>query len=328
MRGLVTFSLLAAVAFAQAVVPADAPRLPNADAIRIREFYRLRTEIADRVWPNWASTPAPLLLITGETEFLTHYPEAPNDFKKIADDLYERPRRFSPNLMATFPAFGPTSVIVIGDPEHTEARTSTPWLMSLMHEHFHQLQDNQSGFFEALQNLGLAHGDETGMWMLNFPFPYEKPNLVRNFAQLRDLLLSALNEPDDTKFRALAQRYITERKKFFGQVSTDESKYMSFQLWREGIARYVQVKSAEATAHYQPTPEYAALNDYESFERHAAKARSDTLDEMEHADLASQKRLVFYPLGACEGFLLDRFNPKWKNEYFRKLFALDPYFEN
>jgi len=45
----------------------------------------------------------------------------------------------------------------------------------------------------------------------------------------------------------------------------------------EGIARYVQIKSAEAAEHYQPSPEYAALPDYLSFETYAREARSDTL---------------------------------------------------
>jgi len=40
-----------------------------------------------------------------------------------------------------------------------------------MHEHFHQLQNGQPRYFQAVQDLGLSHGDNTGMWMLNYPFP-------------------------------------------------------------------------------------------------------------------------------------------------------------
>src|SRR5947207_14486500 len=49
----------------------------------------------------------------------------------------------------------------------------------------------------------------------------------------------------------------------------------------EGIARYVQIKSAEAAEHYQPSPEYAALPDYLSFESYAREARSGTLSRLE-----------------------------------------------
>jgi hypothetical protein len=61
-----------------------------------------------------------------------------------------------------------------------------------MHEHFHQLQDSQPGLFQKIDELGLSHGDSSGMWMLNYPFPYEMPVVADNFAKLRDLLLTGL----------------------------------------------------------------------------------------------------------------------------------------
>ena len=324
MRNIPIFILLASASLAQIV----APQLPSRDATRIHEFYLLSPQVVGQVWTNWANTPAPLLLITDQTEFLTHYAHPPSDFEKLADDLYSRPRHFPTTLQATFPAFGPPSIIVIGEAEATEARSSTPWLFVLMHEHFHQLQDSQPGFFQAVMALGLAHGDETGMWMLNYPFPYEKPDLGQSFAQLRDLLMKTLKEQNEKEFQLLAQRYAGERNKFFAALSPDDRKYLNFQLWKEGIARYVEIKSAEAAAHYRPTQEFAALPDYESFESYAARARSDTLNELNQADLASWKRVIVYSFGACEGLLLDRLYPNWKQGYFHNLFTLDPYFEN
>jgi hypothetical protein len=322
MRSQVAVLLLAAVALAQSANP----QLPDNDAVRIHEFYRLSAQIGYRVWPSWDKTPAPLLLVTPSTEFLTHYPDPPSEFKKVADDVYARSRHFSTGLLATFPAFGPPSTIVIGEAENTDAKTSTPWLLTLMHEHFHQMQDGQPGFFDAVNGLGLAHGDKTGMWMLNYPFPYEKPELVNSFGQLRDLLLTSLNEQNHKSFHQLVRQYIAERHNFFAQLAPDDRKYLNFQLWREGIAQYVQIRAAEMAAAYEPTPEYGALADYESFETYAAKARTDTISELKRVDLAKWKRVAVYPFGACEGLLLDRLNPKWRDGYFQHLFTLDPYF--
>jgi hypothetical protein len=322
MRYLFLFLLASAAAWAQS----PTPQLPQKDAVRVGEFYRLSPLIAAKVWPGWERTPAPVLLITNETEFLFHYPDPPSDFKKVAADVFGRPRQFPANLLATFPAFGPLSVIVIGQAENTNAKTSTPWLITMMHEHFHQFQDDRPGVLEAAKDLGLAHGDTTGMWMLNYPFPYDKPELVRSFASLRDLLLAALSESNEEKFHSMVRQYAAEREKLFAQLAPDDRKYLSFQLWKEGIARYVQVKSAEAAADYKPTPEYAALADYESFESYAKRARSETLKELKEADLAKWKRVFVYSFGAGEGFLLDRLNPAWKDGYFQHLFTLDPYF--
>jgi Na+-transporting NADH:ubiquinone oxidoreductase subunit NqrC len=45
------------------------------------------------------------------------------------------------------------------------------------------------------------------------------------------------------------------------------------------------------------------------------------------ADLAKLKRITFYSFGATEGLLLDRLNPRWKSEYFQRMFSTDSYFE-
>ena len=94
-----------------ACAQARTPQIPADDAVRIREFYRLASQIQDQIWPNWSRVPAPILLVTPDKEFLTHDAEPSKDFEKVADDLYARPRQFSTRLLATFPAFGPPSVI-------------------------------------------------------------------------------------------------------------------------------------------------------------------------------------------------------------------------
>jgi hypothetical protein len=289
-------------------------QIPLTDAVRIREFYRLRLQFEDQIWVGWSQTPAPLLLVTEQGEFLTHHPLPPSDFRRISGDFYWRQRFFSTNLLATFPAFGPPSVIVIGEAESTSARTSTPWLITLMHEHFHQLQNAQPGYYQGVEELGLARGEKSGMWMLNFPFPYGEQSTVEAFDRLRDLLLIAVAESDLHNSRKLARQYVEARKQFFAQLPSDDHKYLDFQLWQEGIARYMQIKVAKLAGGFQPTREYAALPDYESFAHYAAHGRRDTLEELRRR--------------AAEGLLLDRLNPGWQRKYFKHPFSLDSSFEN
>jgi hypothetical protein len=298
-------------------------QLPADDAVRLREFYRLTQQVQDEIWPRWSQAPSPVLLVTADSEFLTHYSAPPKGFAKVEEDFYVRPRQFPSTFLATFPAFGPASVIVVGEPANTLSKTSTPWLFTLMHEHFHQLQDSQPDFYVAVNKLGLTRGDTTGMWMLNYPFPYEKPEVAKSFGDLRDLLLATVTESDPALFAKRAEQYIEARKKFFAQLSADDHKYFAFELWKEGIARYTEIRSAEAAAQYQPSTEYAALADYESFAHYAARARQDTLEELCKADLGQWKREVVYSFGAAEGLVLDRIKPGWKDEYFNRPFSLD-----
>ncbi len=321
---------LAILFWLAAVLLAQSPSLqiPSDDAVRLREFYRLAPEVEDAIWPHWSAVPAPLMLVTAEGEFLTHHPAPPNDFKRIGDGWYARPRQFPLDLQATFPAFGPPSVIVIGEPKNTDSKTSTPWIITLMHEHFHQLQNAQPGYYKGVEDLGLSHGDESGMWQLNYPFPYEKPEVTEDFKHLRDLLVTVVSEKEPKRFNELAKIYVQERKQFLTRLSPDDHKYFSFQLWQEGTARYTQIMAAEAAASHQSAPEYAALPDYEPFSAYAPRMRSDTLNELKQADLAKWKRVVFYSFGGAEGLVLDRINPKWKQEYFQNMFSTDSYFES
>ncbi len=321
MRSFLVVFLFSTTLFAQA------PKsLPADDAVRVAEFYRLSDQIQDKVWPGWSKTPAPLLLVTADTEYLTHFPTPPKDFAKVGDDVYARPRQFLTDLQATFPAFGFPPTIVIGEPKSTSSQTSTPWLIVVMHEHFHQLQWAQPDYLKAVNDLGLSKGDTTGMWMLNYPFPYEVPEIAQGFDYLRNSLLKALNEVDQQKFSQLSKQYLKDRKQFFAQLMPDDHKYFSFQLWQEGVARYIQVKSAEAAGDYQPSAAFAALPDYTPFSTYALTARSRTLDELKHIDMTQSKREVFYSFGAAEALLLDRINPTWKEEYFKHLLTTDPLF--
>ncbi|HSZ60709.1 MAG TPA: hypothetical protein VK828_02870 [Terriglobales bacterium] len=306
---------------------AAAQQLPHEDAVRIAEFYRLASQIQDQVWADWSKTPAPLLLVTDKAEFLFHDATPPKDFVKLGDGVYARPRQFDIHLLATFPAFGPPATIVIGQAQNTDAKTSTPWLITLMHEHFHQLQDGYPGYYDGIARLGLSGKDTTGMWMLNYPFPYERPEVVQAFTQLRDLLLNSLAQTDSEQFKKASAEYAVQRKKVFAQLSPNDHKYLSFQLWQEGIARYTQIKAAEAAGSYRSTAEYEGLPDYESFAAYAKRARAATLDELRQADIGKMKRSFVYPFGAAEGLLLDRLNPAWESAYFTKLFSTDALFE-
>ena len=301
-------------------------RVSRDDSVRVQEFYRLAAQIQDQIWPHWSQTPSPLLLVANDAEFLTHHPSVPSEFKPTNDGFSTRPRQFSTNLLATFPAFGPPSVIVIGEPANTSSKTSTPWLITVMHEHFHQLQESQPGYYEAVAKLDLSKGDNTGMWMLNYPFPYDKPEVVAAFNDLRDLLLRAVTEPDNKVFTSLAHDYVQKRKQFFASVSPNDAKYLEFQLWKEGIARYTQIKTAEAAENYHPTSDYQHLSDFTSFSDYASHVRNDTLDELKRADLREWKREVVYSFGAAEGLLLDRLHPNWKDEYFKHPLSMDSFF--
>ncbi|MGI9068593.1 MAG: hypothetical protein ACR2HX_19595 [Pyrinomonadaceae bacterium] len=319
--------------YAHSALAQDKPNVPEIDRIRLAEAFRLGESLGDRVWKDWNKAPFAVLLVTPEHEFLIRHPRPSKDFTLVGNDsllksdVYFRKRQFGINLLATFPAVGGVSTIVIGQAENTDKKTSTPWVVTVLHEHFHQLQDSQPNSYAETEALNLSRGDKTGMWMLNYPFPYDSPEVRQQFSALGRLLVAALQARKKTVFSTRLAAYLAARQQMQKMLSPDDYRYFSFQLWKEGLARYTEYRVARlAAAKYKPGKEFRALKDFTPFETVANHLMSATMKELSTLRLEDSKRIAFYPLGAGEGLLLDRVNSKWQSRYFVDKFYVEKYF--
>jgi hypothetical protein len=302
------------------------PKLQATDRVRLAEALRLSDELSARLWPGWEHTPLRLLLVTDSAEFLLGHPQGASDFTPqgvdpfLAREVWIRGRQFPPSLLATFP-FDGTPTIVVGTAERT-AKHSPGWVLTLLHEHFHQWQYTQPDYYAGLERLQLAHGDSTGQWMLNYPFPYGSPPVEQSTRELALSVLKALDADSAGKQRALKE-VVRVRNALQSRVSPEEYRYLEFQLWQEGVARFLEYASAiEAAKLPPPNPEFQRLRDYESYGTVAQRMRQDLHRELQQLDLARQGRVAFYPLGAGIALLLEETRPDWKTEYTRHPFAL------
>ena len=306
------------------------PALSEIDRTRLAEAFQLADQIGDHVWPGWSNTPFAVLLVTPDYEFLLRHPQPSDDFAKLQydtvlkSDVYYRKRTLPTTFLATFPAIrgSMTSTIVVGEAENTWVKTSTPWVITLLHEHFHQLQESQPNYYADVGALNLAHGDQTGMWMLNYAFPYDRKEVQEQFALMSKLLADTIKSPKAEKTRTVRE-YLDARKRFQSLISTDDYKYFAFQFWKEGIARYTEYRIASLAAEkYQPSKEFVALKDYRSFAAAAKMTYDGIFRQLLTQKLGESKREVVYSFGAAEGLLLDQINPRWRSRYFVEKFDL------
>lgn len=318
---------------AQSISVQQKPSVPDVDRIRIAEAFRIGQTLGNRVWKDWDKAPFAVLLVTPETEFLIRHPKPSKDFTSIGYDsllqsnVYFRKRTFSPNLLATFPAVGGVSTIVIGQAENTSKKTSTAWVVTMLHEHFHQLQNSQPNYYADVNALNLSGGDESGMWMLNYAFPYSTPEVDQQFNDLSRLLADALQTKPKKEFSAKVAAYLEARRKLEAMLKPADYRYYSFQVWQEGVARYVEYRVAELAARkYKPSKEFRALKDYKPFKEVADETMKNILKELTTLKLEDYRRVAFYPLGTGEALLLDRAVPEWKERYFTDKFYVDKYF--
>jgi hypothetical protein len=305
------------------------PDVSPTDRVRIREAYRLATQLGDRVWAGWHNAPFALLLVTPDYEFLVGHPNPSSDFTATSTDtllggpVLFRKRTFPVQLQATFPAVNGVNTIVIGPAELTADKNSTRWVLTVLHEHFHQFVYSRPGYYDAVSKLGLAHGDQSGMWMLNYPFPYDSSRTQEAFSAMTHALLDALAQTDQPALASKSAAFRRAMAAFRQSAPAEAAKYFDFQLWQEGVARYTEIALGELAAKaYTPSAEFSALPDFKSYANVAAEIRRGVLNDLGTMSLAKLKRVVVYSTGAADALLLDKVRPSWKSEFLLHRFRL------
>lgn len=319
--------------FAISLKPDTAPNLRHEDRIRIAEAYNIAELYGDKIWENYYAAPFALLLVYDENEFLIYHPSPSDDFKPLGFDsllnskVYYRKRIFSTGFLATFPAVNGLSTIVVGTPENTK-KSSIEWVITILHEHFHQYQNSQLDYYSSVNELDLSGGDETGMWMLNYPFPYEDEKINAVYDLCKKSLARIFRNKNETQFQDLYEIYKSRRTNLIESLSENDYKYFSFQIWQEGIARYTEIKLLRVLMedNYIFSKEVQKLNDYKSLEDHYDDYYTNALNLLNGLSLRDSERNCFYAFGAFERLLLDKVNPEWKKIYFDKKFFIEKYY--
>ena len=301
--------------------------MPRRDRVRLAEAMRLADEVRDDLWPGWERTTLRVLLVTDSTEFLFGHSQPSADFTRqgydtlLKQEVWTRPRQFLPTLLATFPAVSGIPTIVIGSAEGT-GKSSAAWVLTLLHEHFHQWQYSHPGYYAGVARLDLARGDTTGQWMLDYAFPYDSAPIQQVLRRLATALAQALDAPQSAKVKALIA-VVDARDTLRSRLSPGDYRYFEFQLWQEGVARFIEYAAARAGAESgPPTAAFRSLSDFEPYSAAAETARRSLRRELEQLALSRQRRVAFYPLGAAMALLLEETRSDWKRVYADRPFAL------
>jgi hypothetical protein len=308
--------VLALLAFWSAAPAAPPPAALGPELAAIRAAAR---DQGDPIWPGFGDAPFDLLLLEPGGETLLCRPAPPPGFSDAGVDAatgcprFIRPRGTMPaNWLAAMPLFGPPSTIVMGTSASTGLARSR-WRSTVIHEHVHQWQAALPAHYARVAALDLAGGDETGMWMLNFAFPYAEAGAVAAHAAASRALAAALAARGTPAFRARLADYLTLRRAFAAAAGARNWRYFEFQLWQEGVARWTEI----AISRRWPDPAMRAEAD--AYEREIFAA-------LGAPDLAGQQRVAVYPMGAGEAMLLEACGPRWRVLYPAAL-SLGPLFE-
>lgn len=303
------------------------------DKIRIKEAVNIFNQFGNEIWKNRGDSASfAILLVTNENEYLMYHSNPSEDFRNIGYDsivecdVYARPRQFNKNFLATFPAINGIPTIIVGLPENTN-RSSIDWIITILHEHFHQLQMSQQDYYSSIDSLDLSGGDNSGMWMLNYKFPYSMEKISDQYKILTQTAKQTFLSINESSFESNLKSYLKERAKFKSMLSKKDYDYFSFQIWQEGIARYTEIKIADIVKNsYRSSAEITQLKDFISLDSFYKEIIDKLLKRADIQTLSEDERNCFYTLGALEGLILDKVNPGWKEKYFKEKFYVEKYF--
>lgn len=292
-------------------------------ALAILEARSINGTVAEAVIPGMKDAPFSICVVTDHYEFLVGHPVTPEGFnvltkndKHLNEAVLVRERVFSAGFLATFPAFDTIPVIIMGTPVNTKLSLSS-WVLTMLHEHFHQLQMVHPGYFKSVNELNLSNGDQTGMWMLNYNFPYDDKKVDSLFEELSFELFDWIQNPHKK------ERIVWCFQELRKLISRDDWKYFQFQLWQEGTARYIEWRILEEMKNvYELNSNNSNIEDFaldslkEFFFVH-------NMHELKDADLILKKRISFYSLGWAFGIWKTSKNKLWLDHYFSDMFELN-----
>ncbi len=291
------------------------------DIDNIAEAVNIIKTYGGKLWPNYNKISYSTLLVTDSIEFLFNHPEPGKEFKpngysnKLNTEVYTRDITLNRGILACF-GIDKIPTAIVGTPKNTD-RSGVEWIITLVHEYFHQYQST-SEYYKMVDELDLKGDCKTGMWMLNYAFPYENSEVKQQFRRYSEALHRLILSLDSGNVNRLFNEYMEERNKFRLLLSDKDYRYFTFQVWQEGMARYTEYKILHLLLNEpeRNTKLQYPTNAYREYMNRLFKRETNRL---KNSSLDKQKRVCFYTIGFAEGLLLDRINPEWRQQYTKEL---------
>ncbi len=292
----------------------------------------ISSKFGDKLFEGFSNIPFAFILITDSVEYLINHPNPSPDFTLLGYDdilktnIFYRSTIYNKHFLATFPAVNGLSCIVAGTPENTNTNSSA-WVITMLHEHFHQYQNAYHDYFISVNELDLSGGDQTGMWMLNYPFPYDSLPVTNQYKAYTEALYNTVLNRNNKTYNSYLKQYLIEREKFKQVLKPADYRYFSFQIWQEGLARFTEYNFLQLLKNYKPSKEMAALPDFVSFEKIKTAMYQTETENLIKNELKQTQRVSFYSVGFAEGIVLDKSNKRWRKNYMADKFFIEHYFK-
>ena len=296
------------------------------DFTEAAETWRLLAAQGNIVWPGWGQALPPLLIRSGEYDYLIGHPAPPAGFTRVADltvagqPVYRQSQHLVPVPAAT--TWDVAGVWSLAAPARAEFQRaidaqlgqgaikldSPGYVRALVHEAFHAYA--MTRVQRQVPNFG-ADGNEAELIQQLAAVP----NSDRLYTAEGAALAQALQAADDDTARAAAVEFLKLRHARRASGDQTVAAYEQTTEWVEGLARYAEVALMQRADRAGKAPfDYPAAADvWQQF----------LMDLAQPASGPDGFRGRYYLLGAGQAFLLDRLLPAWKTRVLDERQALE-----
>jgi hypothetical protein len=287
----------------------DKDRLDAADRDEAAVAFALKTAVGDKVWPGLDSAPIPIILYNSRFEFLLGAAEAPAPWEKVEGDevdgrpCFRRPAESPQSFAAKVDSVWAGRLTALGAMNARSPIKLTPdqHVVAILHEMFHAFQAEEAPkrFAAALA----VYKDEAG-------YPYGDKAFAAEWNAEGAALAGALKAEGGMEAVALARKFLEIRDARRGEarLGVRQIDFEQGLEWLEGLAEYAEIDFYKlAAGRPGPAPgtrfgkelPWMLKSDFFRLERQLGSQKGD---------------LRFYLSGMAQAFLLDRLDPRWKEQ--------------
>ncbi|MAU01969.1 MAG: hypothetical protein CL608_32945 [Anaerolineaceae bacterium] len=227
-------------------------RLSEAEKARLAEFFQVRQQLGDAVWPGWETDVLPVIVYNESYAFLLDYPDPPDGWLKVPQNeprggpwelVAEDTFNGEPYYRQPLPADGTT-------PQAFTVRVGNQWAASMTTMEWmeislaNQFESELPSFLAPIFPYGLANSlfirgsdgyisllahesfhayqgivapkrlaaAETAVTRTESTYPWDDAALQEAWQTELDLLAAALEAETETEMMALAQQFLDQRQ--------------------------------------------------------------------------------------------------------------------
>ncbi|MEM1339131.1 MAG: hypothetical protein AAF717_02950 [Bacteroidota bacterium] len=319
IRGVYLLLLLCSLSYTQTTIS-----ISEQDSALLLEAFHLQAQLGPKVWKGWEGVKVPFLYRKDSMEFLLNHPLPSLDFESSEMLFYNQPiywkrRSDFKKINASYPING-IATVIMSSPGEDEIKIE--WVLKACHEMFHVFQENK-----LTKKLRETHEFDTGQYSgtneISFPYPYAEDKILA-IQKLESEKIFRLLKSDSLEIGnvKIQQRRFTDIIRITRELLKEQqfAQFKSHMEWKEGVARYVEQKLAlKATENYSPSEGFITYYPKENYKMISPRySYASTVAPIRFVGEGVIGKIMFYYLGMGKAYLLDRIQPDWKQEYFKK----------